>query len=225
METQIAEIATIIGEPVRAKILWALLDGRAYTATELSLFADSSPQNTSIHLSKLVKSNFLEVANQGRHRYYRFANDRVAYAIEALAHLIPQNSTRSKLMDSKTGVKYCRTCYDHLAGKIGVQINEALIEKQIIIESANSYLVTKGGIKWFSTIGIDVELLKEKRRLFAKPCLDWSERRYHLAGALGAAMLEKMLALDWIRRIKNSRAIIVSSKGQLELYKSLGIEV
>lgn len=225
MEVEIAKIANIIGEPVRAKILWALLDGRAYTATELSLFADSSPQNTSIHLSKLVQSNFLMVTNQGRHRYYRFANEQVAYAIEALANLIPPNSIKPNSTAIKTGVKYCRTCYDHLAGKVGVQINEALIEKKIISEVPNGYLVTKDGIKWFLTIGVDITLLKEKRRTFAKPCLDWSERRYHLAGALGAAMLDSMLALDWIRKVKNSRAVIISSKGERALYKGLGIEV
>jgi DNA-binding transcriptional ArsR family regulator len=225
MDLQIAEIANVIGEPVRAKILWALLDGRAYTATELSLFADSSPQNTSIHLRKLIQYNFLMVTSQGRHRYYRFANDNVAYAIEALANLIPPSSTRSQLTDIKTGVKYCRTCYDHLAGKIGVQISEALIGKQIITEVTNSYLVTNDGIKWFSNIGIDITMLKDKKRIFAKPCLDWSERRYHLAGALGASMLERMLVLDWIRKVKNSRAVIISSKGEMELYKNLGIEV
>ncbi|MHA4810667.1 ArsR/SmtB family transcription factor [Flavitalea flava] len=225
MELQIAEIANVIGEPVRAKILWALLDGRAYTATELAIFAEASPQNTSMHLKKLIQADFLMVTSQGRHRYYRYANDTIAYAIEALANLIPGNKKKSNSEDAASGVKYCRTCYDHLAGKIGVSITEALLQKHIITETANNYLVSDSGVKWFLAMHIDIAILKEKKRLFAKPCLDWSERRYHMAGALGASMLEKMLASDWIRKVKNSRAVIISSKGEKELYKSLGIEV
>lgn len=225
MELQIADIATLIGEPVRAKILWALLDGRAYTATELALFADASPQNASIHLSKLVKADFLEVATQGRHRYYRFSNQNVAYAIEALANLIPDNKVRSKPADEKHGIKYCRTCYDHLAGKVGVLINEALITKRITMQSDNNYRVSDTGVEWFFKMGIDINLLKDERRFFAKPCLDWSERRYHIAGALGAAMLQRMLLLDWFRKTKNSRTVLVTTKGKKELYENLGIEV
>jgi len=225
MELQIADIATLIGEPVRAKILWTLLDGRAYTATELALFADASPQNASIHLSKLVQADFLEVARQGRHRYYRFSNQDVAYAIEALANLIPANKTEIKSGDEKSGIKYCRTCYDHLAGKVGVLINEALICREIIAPSGNNYEVSGVGVKWFLNLGINVDTLKEERRFFARPCLDWSERRYHIAGALGAAILERMLLLHWVRKIKSSRAIIITSEGKKGMYESLRIEV
>lgn len=223
MDLNIAEVATMIGDPVRAKILWALLDGRAYTATELALVADTSPQNASIHLSKLVHSEFLVVAKQGRHRYYFFAGDHIAYAVEALANLVPPNRIKNYSENSKSGVNYCRTCYDHLAGRIGVLINEALIRRHLITATKNSYEISQQGMNWFSVIGIDVQRLREKKRVFAKPCLDWSERRYHLAGALGAALLDSMLTLDWIRKVKNSRAIVISSKGQKELSQKLGI--
>ena len=149
MNQKIAEIATTIGEPIRAKILWSLLDGKAYTATELALLADTSPQNASIHLSKLLQSEFLVVTKQGRHRYYRFANDHIAYAVEALANLVPPNQTKPDSENNPTGVKYCSTCYDHLAGRVGVLINEALLGKKLLTEAKKEYRVSPAGILVF----------------------------------------------------------------------------
>ncbi len=134
MEKQFSEIASLIGDPVRSKVLWSLMDGRAYTATELSIVADTSAQNISMHLSKLVQSDLLSVEKQGRHRYYRFARQEVAYAVEALANLIPGKAADRKFSnESDSAVRYCRTCYDHLAGKIGVAITGSLLKQQLVL--------------------------------------------------------------------------------------------
>lgn len=218
---QFKSVASLIGEPVRATVLWSLLDGRAYTATELAIVADVSPQSISMHLNKLVKENLLAVEKQGRHCYYRFSKPEVAYVIEAMANLLPTDKMKAvhESADSMSSIKYCRTCYDHLAGKIGVAITEQLLNQKIISSHEKQYDVTAKGIKWFEDIDVSVSALKSKRRVFARQCLDWSERKPHLAGSLGAALLAKMLELGWIRRTKNSRAITITSKGQTQFYK------
>lgn len=226
MKDHFKETAALIGEPIRATILWTLLDGKAFTATELAIAADTSASNISMHLSKLVKANLLKAENHGRHRYYAFSRKEIAYAVETLAALIPQFS--GKLLQEKniiTPVQQCRTCYDHLAGKTGVTITDALLKQKIIIEGDNSFKLLVKGKKWFLALDINVDELQQQRRSFLRPCLDWSERRYHMAGSLAAALLDKMLLHDWIRRTKNSRAVIVTGKGQKNLYEKLKIVV
>lgn len=216
MESAFKHIASLIGDPTRATVLWTLLDGRAYTATELAMAAEASPQNISMHLHKLLQADLLRVESQGRHRYYRFASKEVAYAVEALANLIPE-----KKQTADTPIKYCRTCYDHLAGKIGVSIADSLLRQKLITDE---FGLTKKGEKWMQQVmGIDVALLKAQRRTFSRPCLDWSERRYHLAGAVGAALLDKMLADDWVRRTKHSRAIVITATGRELLGKHFSV--
>jgi predicted transcriptional regulator len=206
--------------------LWTLLDGRAYTATELAIQADTSPQNISMHLSKLISADLLTVESQGRHKYYRFSRQEVAYAIEAIGNLIPTEKHKRIISNpDNSTIKYCRTCYDHLAGKVGVLMTEALIKQKIIELNASDYSVTKKGDKFFSELEINTDELKKHRRIFAKPCLDWSERKHHLAGSLGASLLDKMLLLDWLRKTSHSRAIIITSKGQQQLYNTLKISL
>jgi DNA-binding transcriptional ArsR family regulator len=218
MEKQFSEIASLIGDPVRSKVLWTLLDGRAYTATELSISAETSAQNISMHLSRLVQSDLLSVEKQGRHRYYRFARQEVAYAVEALANLIPGNIADRKLAnESDSAVRYCRTCYDHLAGKMAVAITGSMLKQKLILQEKNTFIISPKGNKWFDALEIDMALLQEQRRLLIRPCLDWSERQYHLAGAVGAALLQKMLKEDWLRRTRNSRAVIITAKGRKQL--------
>lgn len=225
METQIAYISSLIGDPIRLNILWMLLDGRAYTATELAVVADTSPQNISIHLSKLLQAELLKVEKQGRHRYYRFARPEVAYSIEAMANLIPEKNRRKHTDTSPdSGIKHCRTCYDHLAGKVGVLLTESLLREDIIQEAGSDYVVTMAGMDLFAGMGICVESLKKQKRTFAKPCLDWTERKHHLAGSLGAALLNRMLELDWIRKIKSSRAVVLTAKGELQMYEQFGMK-
>jgi DNA-binding transcriptional ArsR family regulator len=219
MENQVKQIASLIGDPTRAIIMWTLLDGKAFTATELAIAADTSPQNISMHLTKLVQADLLCVENQGRHRYYKFSRKEVAYAIEALVNLLPYPTSQKNFTEKSSDIKYCRTCYDHLAGEVGVLITDSLLHQKIIVENNNIFEVAKKGQKWFSNLGIDIDILKQQRRLFVKPCLDWSERRYHMAGSLAASLLDKMLSSDWIRRTKNSRAVIITGKGQKKLYE------
>lgn len=227
MEDQFKNIASLVGDPTRATILWVLLDGRAFTATELAIAANTSPQNISMHLNKLLHGGLLAAESQGRHRYYKFAGKDVAYAIEALATLVPQGSIKKDYSDGgDTAVKYCRTCYDHLAGKVGVLMADALI-KQGLITSNNdkTFDVTKKGARWMNELGIDINDLKKERRPLARACLDWSERRHHVAGALGAALLNTMLSLGWVRRVAHSRAMVVTGKGQQAMEKYFKVNV
>ena len=223
-ENNFISVASLLCEPSRAKIVWNLLDGRAYTASELALVSDLSPSSVSNHLSKLLSGNILRVDVQGRHRYYSFANSDVAYAVESLANLANENlpaKLDKKLM--KTGVKYCRTCYDHLAGYVGVTITEAMVEQGFLIKSENIYLVTKKGWDWFLQFGISESSLEKSRRPLTRQCLDWSERRPHLAGHLGAIFLEKMLENNWLKKVKFSREIVITSKGSQSINDLLGV--
>jgi DNA-binding transcriptional ArsR family regulator len=223
MENEIGYITSLIGDPVRTSILWKLLDGKAYTATELAIHADTSPQNLSMHLNKLLRADLLTVEKQGRHKYYRFSKPEVAYAIEAVGMLVPKEKHKT-IVDNKNNlaIKHCRTCYDHLAGKVGVLITEALVKQKIIKLDSNTYHVTKSAA-FLSSLQINIDELKKERRIFAKPCLDWSERKHHLAGSLGAALFKKLLSLDYLRKTKDSRALIITSKGQQQLYELLKI--
>lgn len=225
-EGQFSRIASLIGEPARAKILWNLLDGRAFTATELALMADVSPQSASMHLHRLTEANLLAVERQGRHRYYKFASPEVAAAVEAIANLLPPGKpTRPGSVPGNGHIQYCRSCYDHLAGKIGVAITDRLLHNKLIATAADVYEVTTIGRKWFAGLGIDIADLQTRRRIFSKPCLDWSERRHHMAGSLGAALLSAMLQEDWIRPTRNSRALVVTGKGEKKLQESLGLRI
>jgi DNA-binding transcriptional ArsR family regulator len=225
MENEFSQIASLIGDPVRAKILWALLDGRAYTATELAVYADTTPQNISMHLNKLVNADLLSVESQGRHRYYNYSRADVPYAIEAIASLIPGNGlTASKLAEDKP-VRYCRSCYDHLAGKVGVLLTDGLLKQQFIYKQDNSFEVSPEGETWFNSLSIDVDLLKKQKRSFARPCLDWSERKHHLAGSLGAALLNRMIVDGWVRKEKDSRTMIVTRKGEQAFFDYFKIDI
>lgn len=226
MEDQFIKAAGLIGDATRAAIMWTLLDGRAFTATELSIAVNTSPQNISMHLAKLLEANLLSVEKQGRHKYYRFSNKEVAYVVEAMANLIPKSDISSKKKtENYPPIKYCRTCYDHLAGKIGVALADSLLEQNIIIEKNNAFEISTEGENWFSDFGINIEEAQKQKRIFLKPCLDWSERRNHIAGSIGTLLLNKMLEQDWIRRTANSRAIIITGKGEKEFLKNFKIVV
>lgn len=224
MENKFKQIASLIGDPTRASILWTLLDGKAFTATELAIAADTTPQNISMHLAKLVHADLLSVEIQGRHRYYTYSRQDVAYAVEAMASLVPDRThTKTGDASNHTAIQYCRTCYDHLAGKVGVMITDSMIRQKIIRADTNSFVITAKGEKWFPLLDISLASLKAQRRSFIRPCLDWSERRHHIGGSVGASLLDSMLASGWLRKVKNSRAVIVTGKGQKNLYDHFGI--
>jgi DNA-binding transcriptional ArsR family regulator len=222
---QLEQVATLIGDPSRVKILWSLLDGKAYTATELSVFADLSRPNASMHLSKLVDADILQVSRQGRHRYYSYARLEVAQIIEAMGTLVrpPAVVPAGKIKSDPT--RYCRSCYDHIAGTVGVAITDKFIDSGYISLIEDKFDLTISGNKFFSDFGIDMETLNQKNRKLTRTCLDWSERRYHLAGSLASAFLNKLLADNYLRRIDNSRALVVTAKGKTELFELLKIDV
>jgi len=217
-------IAQLIGDPIRANILWTLLDGRAYTASELAAAVDTSAPNCSMHLAKLIKADLLTVEAQGRHRYYTYSRPEVAYAVEALAALLPER-TREAAEKEDPPIRVCRTCYDHLAGRVGVQVAESLVKQKILVQSAKEFTLTQKGDRWFTGHGIDTAALQQQRRNFSRTCLDWTERRPHLAGSLGAALLQMMLDEHWLRRMANTRAVQVTPKGRKTLSAELKIEI
>ncbi|WP_408028008.1 ArsR/SmtB family transcription factor [Tenacibaculum litoreum] len=216
----------MLGDKSRAIILWNLLDGRAYTATELATSANISLQSASNHLKKLVSANILSVEKQGRHRYFKFTNDEVAQVIESMASLISIDNDYKKIKTPKLNdFTYARTCYDHLAGNLGVKITTALLTNKIIKISDKNYVVTKYGEEWFNEVGVSINAIQQKKRSFAHQCLDWSERKHHIAGALGASLLEAMIKKDWLRKKPNSREIIITSIGRIQLKNKLNLEV
>lgn len=224
-EERFIETALIIGEQARASMLWGLLDGKAYTATELAAIANISRQSASNHLNKMLDSGLLIVVKQGRHRYYSFANDDVAYAIESLASLIPEFKLEKAKIDNKekTGIYFARTCYDHLAGELAVKITDSLIDNNFIITDGEQFKLGPKGSKYFNSLGINIEELEKKRRIVTRACLDWTERRNHLAGSLGSELLNFMLNKDWIRRVKNSREIMITPGSIFQLEKTFRI--
>jgi len=222
---QLERMASLVGEPARIKILWALMDGKAYTATELAVAADVSAQSASMHLGKLVNADLLKVIAQGRHRYYSYARDEVAYAVEAMANLIPRPELIKDRKTADSPFRYCRSCYDHLAGKVGVAITERLLKLDYLEEKGSIYDVTSKGNIFFNDLGIATVVLSKQQRPLARPCLDWSERRFHLAGSIGFEMLNKMMDNHWIRRVTDSRTLMVTSIGKSKLYDIIGLEV
>lgn len=215
-------ISGLMCEPARARMLWNLLDGRAYTATELAVASGLSATSASNHLSKLLDAEVVRVEMQGKHRYYTFASPDVAYAVESLANLAG-GKTRPRVPPE--GIKYCRTCYDHLAGLVGVRLLEGLEKNGILEGPDEAYGVTEKGWSWLAGFGIFEEELGQARRPMVRKCLDWSERRPHLAGLLGARLLEKMLERKWFRKVEFSRELEVLPRGRKEMAEMLGVNV
>jgi predicted transcriptional regulator len=199
-------------------MLTSLLDGRALAAGELARAANVSPQSASMHLSQLLEGGLVKVARDGRHRYYQIASPEVAHAVEALG--VIASPRKQKPLGEGDPIGYARTCYDHLAGAIAVSLAESLQQRRYIISAADSdreLSVTAAGEEFFKQWHIDVNELRSKKRSFARRCLDWTERRHHLAGALGAAICQRFLELRWIVLDRNSRIVRVTPSGRREL--------
>lgn len=216
-------ISGLICEPARARMLWNLLDGRAYTATELAVASDLSATSASNHLSKLLEADVVKVERQGKHRYYSFASADVAYAVESLANLAGRKAQTKNEIAS--GIKYCRTCYDHLAGLVAVRMLEGMEKNGILVESDEAYEVTGKGWSWLAAFDVFEEELSNVRRPITRKCLDWSERRPHLAGLLGARLLEKMIEKKWFRKVDFSRELEMLPRGRKELAEILEVRV
>jgi DNA-binding transcriptional ArsR family regulator len=225
--SEIAEVAALIGDPARANILMALADGRALTATELALAAGVSPQTTSGHLAKLTEAHLLAVAAQGRHRYYRIAGPAVGHALESLMTLAVTGLAPKRLPSKQDdAIRAARTCYDHLAGRLGVALADRLIAAGYLApEDEQDFRVTKGGEKFLGGLGIDLDVVRRQRRAFARQCIDWSERRPHVAGALGAALADRFFERGWIARVRDGRAVTVTPAGKRGLRSVLDIRL
>ncbi len=220
----IAGIAVLIGDPTRAKLLTALIAGRALTATELAGVAGVTKQTISAHLAKLVAAQLIAVQSQGRHRYFRLAGRDVARLLEQLMSV----ASRTGIADVRTGprtsaLRVARVCYDHLAGEIAVRMFDSFEQRNFFRYAEEGVQLSKRGAASIDAFGIDLAALSQQRRALCRTCLDWSERRHHLAGALGAALLNRIFELGWARRTKNSRAVAFSALGQMELRRQFGV--
>lgn len=210
-----AEIASLLGETSRATILTSLMDGRFHTASELAYMAAITPQTASFHLSKLVEGKFVKVEKQGRHRYYQLANGEVARILESLLTISPPPEVRSLKQSSQVKLlREARTCYDHLAGKLGVGLTESMLNAGYLKKEEREFVVTPNGEHFFNDFGIDLGELKRKRRSFCHACLDWSERHHHLAGSLGNGLMTHFFELGWIVRVPSIRAVKITDKGK-----------
>lgn len=214
----IVGIAALIGEHARAEILTALMTGQALTATELAQVAGVTKQTVSAHLAKLLDARLLAVENQGRHRYFRLADRDVAQLLESLMGVaFRTGAVRLRSSPREPALRKARVCYDHLAGDLGVFVYDSMTQRRYLRANGDGPALTPQGERFLAELGIDVRKLEGERRPLCRPCLDWSVRRHHLAGSVGAALLERCLALGWARRAKGSRVVSFSPGGEKAL--------
>ncbi|MBO9709249.1 MAG: helix-turn-helix transcriptional regulator [Caulobacter sp.] len=226
MEPNIASPAALIGDPARAAMLQALMDGRAQPAGALAWAAGLSAQAASNHLAKLIDGGLLRVEREGRHRHYRLAGPEVAHALEALACVAaPVRSLEQPRSPKARALREARCCYGHLAGRLGIAVTDALVDRDLIAPADDKlYAVTPKGRAWFEDLGLDLDAMRSKRGA-ARQCLDWTERRHHLAGPLGVMMLSRMVALGWIEIAPGGRAARLTTLGQDQLRSRLGVDL
>jgi DNA-binding transcriptional ArsR family regulator len=225
-DADIAAVAALIGDRTRARFLYELLGGKSRRASELASAAGVSRATASFHLGRLLAANLLQAQAQGRHRAYRLAGPEVAQAIEALQRIAPRQEIRSlRAAGSANALSYARFCYDHLAGRLAIELVDAMTATGLIALTGDRFELTAQGVSWLEELGIDVAGLRAARRSFARACLDWSERRPHLAGAVGAALAGRFLELGWIERAPHGRAVQPTPAGRDHLNRTLAIEV
>jgi len=219
----VAAVGALMGDPARASILCALLDGRARTPTELSYVAGVSAQTTSAHLAKLSDGRLVSMEKHGRHRYYRLASPAVARAVEALM-VVSAGRRERRPGPRDDALREARLCYDHIAGRLGVALTDALLARGALARDGEALALTPRGEAWLTAFGVDVPSARRRRRRFLLACLDWSERRHHVAGAVGAALAARLLELGWLRRAARGRALTVTAGGRQGLAREFGIE-
>jgi DNA-binding transcriptional ArsR family regulator len=226
-EADMAGVARLIGEPARAAMLDALLSGRALAAGELGRAGGVSPATASEHLARLRDGGLVEVVAAGRHRYYRLAGPDVAHALEALALVSPRKPVRSlRQSRAAAALAVARTCYDHLAGQVGVALLDSLVTSDALAAGGDGYRLTDSGTALLSRLGVEVAAAAAARRAFARPCLDFTERRPHLAGALGAALCARLLADGWlVRPAAGQRGLRVTGRGHEALKTHFGVRL
>lgn len=226
-DASIARVAAAIAEPARAKMLCSLMDGRARTSTELAVIAEVSPSTTSVHLTRLRDQRLVKVLAQGKHRYYSLDDERVAAALESLM-VLAGTWSNPFAPSTPTHLRWARTCYDHMAGEVAVALHDRILGNKWISKiqrNDGSYEVTPAGARALAARGIEFEGVSRSRRRIACACLDWSERRPHLGGAIGAALLESALQHKWVLKDLDSRVLRVTKRGEREFFGRFDIAV
>jgi len=224
-DVAVARVAAAIGEPARARMLFCLADGRARTSTELAMVSNVSPSTASVHLNRLRAERLIMVLVQGKHRYYSLTGENVASALEALSVVVGR--THDPFVPTTPNrLRAARTCYDHMAGTVAVALHDRFVALKWLSAAStsdNTYDLTNSGAKAFEAVGIDLASAQTLRRRFAFACLDWSERRPHLGGALAAAFLKVALTRKWVVRDPEGRALSVTSAGRREMRNRFGL--
>lgn len=227
-EIAVARVAGAIGEPARARMLFCLMDGHARTSTELAIVADVATSTASAHLNRLKAEHLVRVITQGKHRFYSLDGPKVARVLEGLSVLVDQ--PRQKFTpNTPTRLRAGRVCYDHMAGHLGVLLHDRFKQLKWLSRPSNSenasYDLAPEGVKALEALGVDISEIRKLRRRFAYACLDWSERRPHIGGALGAALLKIAITRKWVAQDLDSRAIRVTNSGRREMLARFGVEV
>jgi DNA-binding transcriptional ArsR family regulator len=227
-----AQVAALAGDPARAAMLHALMDGRALTASELARVAGIAPQTASGHLARMMAGGVLVLERQGRHRYHRLASHAVARMMESIMQVAAdlEPARRLTIGPRDKALRAARTCYDHLAGRLGVALTDALVGRGYVELDPDAGLVTEPGIAFLARVGLSAETLtaqpgKRAGRVLCRPCLDWSERRPHLAGAVGAALCTHCFDKGWVRRVTGTRAVAITPKGQRVFREQFGAQL
>jgi DNA-binding transcriptional ArsR family regulator len=224
----VSAIAAAIGEPARARMLYCLMDGHARTGTELAVVGGVSPSTASVHLQKLKQAGLIKVLLQGKHRFYSLVGSEVATVLEGLS-VLAGTPRQEFVPTTPPRLQAARTCYDHMAGTVGVSLHDRLRAMGWISKASegeeNAYVVSREGEKAFKSLGIDLEATRSLRRRFACPCLDWSERRPHLGGALGAALLKMALKRKWVLPEPDCRALHVTGLGRREMRAHFDVQL
>ncbi len=225
-DPDIAPVAAAIGQRARATMLTVLLGGTPVTVTELARAAGVTPSTASLHLATLASRHLVTAQAAGRERHYQLAGPEVAQALEALQRIADPPTVRSLSGASAAErLRMARSCYDHLAGRLGIAVTDALVARGYLRSGLDAFELTKTGETWLGALAVDVQALQEQRRGFALQCQDWSERRPHLAGALGATLLQCFLERDYIARRPHERSLRITSTGRHALRRELGVEV
>lgn len=222
-DAALSQVAGAIAEPARTKMLCALMDGHARTSTEMAVIAQVSASTASAHLARLKDDGLIQLHTQGRHRYYSLTGPHIAQAIEGLM-VISRQSAKAFVPNTPSRLQFARTCYDHMAGTLAVQLHDHFIAAGWLI-GEGTYQLSPSGQKAMGELGIDLPALHAQRRRFACGCLDWSMRRPHLAGALGAALLHSAIRKEWLTQDLDSRALGLTPKGRKALVTRFGIQV
>jgi DNA-binding transcriptional ArsR family regulator len=220
----LAEVAALVGDPARANILSALMGGQALTAGELAHRAGVTAQTASGHLARLTEAGLTALAKQGRHRYYRLAAPEVAQALEALSVVAAASTKRHRPVGPRDeALRRARTCYDHIAGRLGLALADSLRERAFVVLDDDAGIVTSSGRRFLADFGVDLAARAGSPRPLCRACLDWSERRPHIAGWLGAALFDRLLASGWVTRVPDSRALAITPAGERGLCTCLGL--